>query len=149
MGEYMKNDEYKKLVSKYELKENKIKNALISFFVGGIIGFLAELFVFFLMERFNLDRKISSTILCIFIIAFASLLTALGKFDDFVSKVKMGIILPTTGFAHSMTSSALDYKKDGLISLGSNFFKLSGSVILYGVVGAFFLSLLKVIIWQL
>ena len=68
-------------------------------------------------------------------------------YNYLVAKTKMGLILPTTGFAHSIASSALDYKKDGVIALGSNFFKLAGSVILYGMVSAFFLALLKVIIY--
>ena len=54
--------------------------------------------------------------------------------------------MPTTGFAHSVASAALDYRNDGLITgLGSNFFKLAGSVILYGVISAFFLVIVKVI----
>ena len=45
-----------------------------------------------------------------------------------------------------MASSALEYKKDGLITgLGSNFFKLAGSVILYGIISAFILVIVKVI----
>jgi stage V sporulation protein AC len=46
-----------------------------------------------------------------------------------------------------MTSSAIDYKKDGFISgIGSNTFKLAGSVILYGTISAFILTIIKVII---
>ena len=47
------------------------------------------------------------------------------------------MIIPITGFAHSMMSAALEYKKEGLIyGIGSNMFKLAGSVIVYGVVSA-------------
>ena len=75
-----------------------------------------------------------------------STFTALGFFDNWVTKVKAGLIIPTTGFAHSITSSALDYKKEGLITgLGANFFKLAGSVLLYGIIAAFFLSIIGVI----
>lgn len=64
-----------------------------------------------------------------------------------MTKAKAGLLLPTTGFAHSVTSSALDYKKEGLITgLGSNFFKLAGSVILYGILAAFVMVIVKVII---
>ena len=42
----------------------------------------------------------------------------------------------------------MDYKKDGLITgLGANFFKLAGSVILYGIVSAFIFCMLKVIFY--
>ena len=46
-----------------------------------------------------------------------------------------------------MASSALEYKKDGLITgLGSNFFKLAGSVILYGIISAFILVIVRLIL---
>ena len=75
-----------------------------------------------------------------------SLGTALGFFDSWVTKCKAGLFLPTTGFAHSVTSAALDYRKDGFITgLGSSFFKLAGSVLLYGIISGFFLAILGVI----
>ncbi len=144
----MNKEEYKKLVGEFKPKEKRIKNFLTAFLVGGIIGILGELFVHFLMISFALSETISLTILAILIVFLGSLFTALGFFDNWVTKLKCGLIVPTTGFAHSVTSSALDYKKDGLITgLGANFFKLAGSVILYGIISSFFLVLLKVIIY--
>ena len=75
------------------------------------------------------------------------LFTALGIFDNWVTTCKCGLIIPTTGFAHSVSSSVLEYKKDGLITgLGSNFFKLAGSVILYGIISAFLLVIVRLVI---
>ena len=54
-------------------------------------------------------------------------------------KFKCGLIVPITGFAHSITSSALDYKNDGLITgLGGYLFRLAGCILLYGIIAAFF-----------
>ena len=59
----------------------------------------------------------------------------------------MGLIIPITGFAHSVQSAALDHKKEGLIyGLGSNIFNLAGSVILYGVLSAYFFGLIRFLI---
>ena len=143
----MNRKDYKKIVDKYTPKEDKLKNALTSFIVGGLIGLIGEFFIEILIKCYSFEREIASIWLCLTLILFGSLSTALSFFDDWVSKVKMGLILPTTGFAHSITSAALDYKKDGVISLGSNFFKLAGSVILYGIISAFFLGVLGVIIY--
>ena len=142
----MDKSEYAKLVKKLTPKENKFKNIWVSFLAGGLIGLIGELFIEVLINCYSIERDIASIWLCITIIFIGSLFTALSFFDTWVSKIKMGIILPTTGFSHSITSSALDYKKDGAITLGSNFFKLAGSVILYGMVSAFFLAIIKVII---
>lgn len=144
----MRKEEYQKLVSEYTPKENKWKNAAISFFVGGLVGFVAELVAMILQNSFGLEVMESYSWVCVIMIFFASFCTALGFFDNWVSKCKAGLFLPTTGFAHSVTSTALDYRRDGFITgLGSSFFKLAGSVILYGIISAFFLSILGVIIY--
>lgn len=144
----MKKEEYSALVKRLSPKEPKLKNAIVAFLVGGLVGFIGEVIVHILMESFGLSRVDSCAWLAFILILFASFMTAIGKFDDWVAKAKCGLIIPTTGFAHSVQSSALDYKKDGLITgIGSNVFKLAGSVILYGIVSAFFLVLLKVMFY--
>lgn len=144
----MNKDEYKKLVDRLTPKENKSKNAIIAFLVGGLVGLLAEVVAVVIMECFGISRVEAYQWTCLIVIFLACLLTALGFFDNWVTKAKAGLILPTTGFAHSVMSSALDYKRDGFITgIGANFFKLAGSVILYGMVSAFFFTILGVIIY--
>lgn len=144
----MNKDEYKKLVDRFTPKENKSKNGIIAFLVGGLVGVLAELIAVIIMNMFGVSRVEACQWTCLIVIFIASLFTAIGFFDNWVTKAKAGLILPTTGFAHSVISSALDYKKDGYITgIGANFFKLAGSVILYGMVSAFFLAILGVIIY--
>ena len=47
-----------------------------------------------------------------------------------------------------MTSAALEYKKEGFVlGIGANIFKLTGSVILYGVVSAYFFGLIRVLLF--
>ena len=143
----MNKEEYQKLVKKYEPKENKVENTVYAFLIGGLVGFIAEGLIILLMNIFNLSRLIAASWTCLIIIFASSLFTALGFFDNWMTKAKAGLLLPTTGFAHSVSSSALDYKKEGLITgLGSNFFKLAGSVILYGILSAFILVIVRVII---
>lgn len=141
----MDKEEYKKIVKKFSPKEPKLRNAVVAFLIGGSIGFLGEVIVNLLMKSFGISRVDSLAWLAFILILFATFMTAIGKFDNWVSKAKCGLIIPTTGFAHSIQSAAIDYKKDGLVTgIGSNVFKLAGSVILYGIVSAFFLVLLKV-----
>lgn len=143
----MNKDEYQKLVKKYEPNEDKLHNTIYAFLIGGTVGFLVEGIIVVLMNVYSLSRVEASTWTCLIVILAASLFTALGFFDNWMTKAKAGLLLPTTGFAHSVQSSALDYKKEGLITgLGSNFFKLAGSVILYGILSAFIFVMVKVII---
>ena len=142
----MNKDEYQKLVKEFTPKEKKLKNAVLAFLVGGAIGFIGQVVVAILTTSFSMEAKDAYVWLCISMIFISSLLTALGFFDNWVSKCKAGLFLPTTGFAHSVTSAALDYRKDGFITgLGANFFKLAGSVLLYGMLGGFFFGVLGVI----
>jgi len=143
----MNKEEYKALVKKITPKENKVQNAGIAFLVGGLIGIFGEIIVRILTINFDLPKDEACIWLSILVILLASIFTALGFFDSWVSKARAGLIIPISGFAHSITSSALDYKKDGLITgLGANVFKLAGSVILYSMLSAFFLCLVRVII---
>lgn len=143
----MNKDEYKKLVKKYEPREDKLHNTIYAFLIGGFVGFVAEGITQVIMNIWAIERVVASVWTCLIVIFAASLFTALGFFDNWMTKAKAGLLLPTTGFAHSVQSSALDYKKEGLITgLGSNFFKLAGSVILYGIISAFILVIVKVII---
>ncbi len=138
---------YQEIVDKYTPKEDILKNALISFFVGGLLGSLSELLLRGYTIIFNMPRKEAGVLVILTLITIASILTALGIFDVLVSKLKSALLIPITGFAHSMTSAALEYKNEGLVlGIGANIFKLAGTVILYGVVSVYFFGLLRLLI---
>ena len=68
-------------------------------------------------------------------------------FDVIVAKFKSALIIPITGFAHSITSAAIDYKNEGLVlGIGSNIFKLAGTVILYGEVSVYIFGLIRILL---
>ena len=143
----MEKKKYEQLVKQHQPEEHRIKNAVIAFLVGGFIGMLGELFIRFYSYYLEISRSDASVYMIVTLIFIASLLTALGVFDKLVGKAKCGLLIPITGFAHSMTSAAIDYKKEGPIyGIGMNIFKLAGSVILYGVVSAWFFGMLRYII---
>jgi len=145
-GETMK-DRYNEIVKKHTPKEDRLKNALITFFAGGIFGSLSELLLRLYMIWLNLPRKEAGIVVIITLIIIASLLTALGIFDVLVSKLKSALIIPITGFAHSMTSAALEYRKEGLVlGIGANIFKLAGTVILYGIVSTYIFGIIRILI---
>lgn len=140
----MNKERYKELIDETVAKEDKVKNGITAFLIGGLVGMLGQIIVSVLENKFNIIHKDATSIMIVILIFIASLLTALGVFDDLVSKAKAGLIVPITGFAHAMTSSMIDYKKEGLVTgIGSNAFKLTGSVILYGVVSAYVFGIVR------
>ena len=143
----MKNEMYDEIVKKYTPKEDVLKNAIITFLAGGAIGALSELLLVCYSTWLNIPRKESGVLVILTLIFISSILTACGVFDVCVSKLKSALIIPITGFAHSITSAALDYRKEGLVvGIGANIFKLAGTVILYGVVSVYIFGLLRLIL---
>ena len=139
----MNKERYKELTSKIVPEENKAKNGIIAFLTGGLIGFLGQVIVTILENNFNVAHKDATTVMIVILIFLASLFTAMGFFDNLVSKARAGLIVPITGFAHAMTSSMIDYKKEGLVTgIGANAFKLTGSI-LYGVVSAYVFGIVR------
>ena len=140
-------DKYNEIVKKYTPKEDILKNAILTFICGGIFGSLSEFLLRVYMLWLHIPRKEAGVVVILTLIIFASLFTALGFFDTWVSKLKSALIIPITGFAHSMTSAALEYRKEGLIlGIGANIFKLAGSVILYGIVSVYVFGLIRLLI---
>ena len=142
----METKKYQKIVDKHVPKENKAENLITAFIVGGLMGILANFLLELYGYLFHISTNQAGGYMLITFIFIACLLTGLGVFDNLVQKGKMGLVIPITGFAHSMQSAMLDYKKEGLVyGFGSNAFKLAGSVILYGVVSAYVFGLIRFI----
>ena len=142
----MKSIKYEVIANRHKPKETRIYNAFVAFVSGGILGMFAEAIIE-LFCMFNYSRTDAGTFMIVIFIFLGCFLTAIGVFDKLVNKFKCGLLIPITGFAHSMMSSALDYKREGPIyGLGSNIFKLTGSVLLYGIVSAWFFGTIRYII---
>ena len=138
---------YKKVVKSNSKKENIFINLFVSFLTGGLMGIIGAFIFKWLNEGIGLNASTSGMYLMIIIVVVSSILTGFGFFDKVVSFCKCGLIVPTTGFAHAMTSAAMDNRSEGLIKgIGSNIFKLTGSIILYGLLSAFIFALLKGVI---
>lgn len=143
----MRNTRYNKIADKHKAYENRGWNAFWAFLSGGVIGLLGEGIIEVLCTNFSMSRTDASGIMIVIFIFLACLFTALGFFDRLVHKFRCGLLIPITGFAHSMMSSSLDYKGEGLVyGIGSNMFKLAGSVIVYGVVSAWLFGLIRYLI---
>ena len=96
---------------------------------------------------FHISQSQASTYMIITLIFLACLCTALGFFDKWVTFARCGLLIPITGFAHSMQSASLEYKAEGLVyGIGSNAFKLAGTVIVYGVVSAWSFGMIRLLI---
>ncbi|MGE5455777.1 MAG: SpoVA/SpoVAEb family sporulation membrane protein [Ignavibacteriales bacterium] len=144
----MDKSKYKELVDRKTPKENILYNAMIAFFIGGIMGIIGQFFIDIYSFLFHISSTEASIFMIITLIFLGCLLTCLGFFDKWVNFAKCGLIIPITGFAHAMMSAALEYRKEGLVTgIGANMLKLAGSVIIYGVVSAYFFGTLRLLMF--
>ena len=140
----MEKQKYQELIEKHKPKENKTKNMIYAFFIGGLVGLIGQILVTFYSSFSQISKDEAASLMMVTIIFLSCLFTAIGFFDKWVSKAGAGLFIPISGFAHATTSSALEYKKEGFVmGIGSNIFKLSGSVILYGVMAAYVFGIIR------
>ena len=140
----MDNKKYKRLTKKYLPKKLNFKNLLYAFVSGGLFGLFGQILIKVYSMAPTISNIEAGNLMMVTLIFLASLFTGLGFFDNLIDLFKAGIIIPITGFAHSTTASAMEYRKEGLTSgIGANIFKLSGSVILYGIVSAYLFGIIR------
>lgn len=140
----MKTNQYESTIKKHEIKPNYLKNAMCAFFFGGLICFIGQTINWIYLFLFEIDDKTSTTYMIVTMILISSILTGFGIYDKFGQVAKAGAFIPITGFANSLTSSALEGKSEGIVlGIASNMFKLAGAVIVVAVVSAFIFGIIR------
>ena len=130
-----------KRIDENSKEKHKFKKALLAFFFGGIIGLFAQGLFYMYKDIFNIVEDTSSLLTSATVIFIAFLLTGFGIFDKLANIAYAGALIPISGFANSITSSALEGKSEGLIfGIGGKLFSLIGSVCTYGIVSSIFLG---------
>lgn len=140
----MEKQVYKKIVDRHKPTEDRLMNAIVAFIVGGAIGVIGQLLIEFYSSWLDIPTQDATSFMIVTLVFVSCLFTALGFFDKWVTFAKCGLIIPITGFAHSVMSSGMEYRNEGPIyGVGANIFKLAGSVILYGIVAAWFFGMIR------
>ena len=122
------------------------QNLLKAFLVGGTICAIGQAVTYFYIIFFDFTEQTAGNPTVATMILFAMLLTGFGLYRKLGQFAGAGSAVPVTGFGNAVISAAIEHKSEGLVlGVGSNMFKLAGSVILFGVVSAFFVALVKLI----
>lgn len=138
--------EYQQIANKYKPKPKVFKNCLKAFLVGGFICFIGQCLSKF-YTFLGLDPNTSSNATVATLVFLACLLTGFGVYDTIAQWAGAGTAVPVTGFANSIASAALEHKSEGwVLGVGGNMFKVAGAVITFGVVSAFLVSLIRMIV---
>jgi len=121
-----------------------------AFFFGGLVCFFGEVLFWIYVNIFDNTKEIASTYMIVTMILVTSILTGLGIYDKFGQISKAGGFVPITGFANSLTASALEGKSEGIVlGIAANMFKLAGTVIVFAVVSGFVFGLIRYFLLEL
>jgi stage V sporulation protein AC len=141
---------YQKIADKHETKRPVGKNCLKAFIIGGLVCTFGQLIQNGYIYYFDFTEKTAGDPTVATLVLLASLLTGFGVYDRFGHFAGAGSAVPVTGFANAMASAAIEHRTEGyVLGVGSNMFKLAGSVIVFGVFAAFVIVLIKMIFFQL
>ncbi len=143
----MNTSQYNEIAEDLKPQKQVGKHCLSAFIYDGIIGAVGQGILEFYMYIFDVSEKEATPMMIITIVLAAAILTGLGIYDRIGKKAGAGTFIPITGFANSMTSSALEAKSEGLVTgIGANMFKLGGTVITFGIVASFVLGGIRYVI---
>ncbi|TKD69914.1 stage V sporulation protein AC [Pseudalkalibacillus hwajinpoensis] len=139
-------NQYKENIKSYQPKPPYVLNALKAFVVGGLICMLGQVIQNFYMNVFDFSKETAGNPTVATLILFAALLTAFGWYDKLGQFAGAGSAVPVTGFANSITSAALEHRSEGIVlGIATNMFKLAGSVIVFGVVAAYIVGMIRMV----
>ncbi|MBE6130885.1 MAG: SpoVA/SpoVAEb family sporulation membrane protein [Erysipelotrichaceae bacterium] len=137
----MKNKIYNQILDNEQIKRPIIKNSIKAFIIGGLICAFGELLIMLFNKGFKLDLDTSKMLMSFVLVLITAILTGFGVFDKIGEVAGAGTIVPITGFANSLTASALESKSEGIITgILTNMFKLAGAVIATAIISAFIIG---------
>ena len=130
-----RNKRYNSYVDSKKPKTRNFPTLIYAYIIGGFICMIGQGIQDTLLAIFP-SMSVESAVawMLIILIFIASLLTGLGLYDRIGVFAGAGSIVPITGFSNSITSPAMEFKKEGIIfGLCVKMFTVAGPVIVNGV----------------
>ena len=124
--------EYSEMSKKASPNSRSWVNVPVAFLIGGAICTLGEIFLN-ILTKFGCAKESAGAWASIILILLSAILTGFGLYEKIAKHAGAGTLVPITGFANAVVSSALESKSEGFIlGVGAKIFTIAGPVILYG-----------------
>lgn len=124
--------QYSEMVKQASPNSPIFMDCIKTFFSGGIICTIGQLLLN-LYTGMDISEKDAALWVSITLIGLSALLTALGIYEKLGKFCGAGTIVPITGFANSVVSPAIEFKKEGMVfGMAAKMFIVAGPVIVYG-----------------
>lgn len=137
----MQAKEYEKYVKKMTPTHNLWLQMAKAFLVGGLICVLGQFIVNYCTNELGLDKDTAGSWCSLSLVLLSVVLTGFNLFSKLAKWGGAGALVPITGFANSVASPAIEYKKEGWVfGVGCKIFTIAGPVILYGIFSSWVLG---------
>lgn len=142
----LKEIKYNEYVKEKTPTHNLPKNVFNAFLVGGIICSIGQAFTN-LYISLGASKELASSYTTLSLIFLSTLSTGLNLYSKLTNFAGAGSVVPITGFANSVVSAAIEYKKEGhVFGIGCHMFIIAGPVILYGTLSSWILGVIYYIL---
>lgn len=123
---------YRKFADAHAPSSTLAKDCIMAFISGGLVCVIGQ-GVGDMAKALGVSSDNVKIVVPVALVFLACLLTGFGVFDKLASKAKSGLLVPITGFANAVCSSAIDAKSEGFIfGVGAKMLTIAGPVIVYG-----------------
>lgn len=125
---------YQQHVKEKMPRSKTLSQCVRAFVSGGIICSIGQAVRCFGEKILALDSEGTAAFTAIVMVFLGATLTGFGVYDKIGKWSGAGSIVPITGFANSIVSPAMEFKREGLIlGTAAKMFTIAGPVLVYGI----------------
>ena len=134
---------YAQLVERFAPRSEMGVGLFRAFWIGGTICAIGQVIMDLYTNWLQLGMQAASTATSITLVFLSALLTGIGVYDRIGKYAGAGSIVPITGFANSVVSPAMEFRREGLVmGVGAKLFTLAGPVLVYGICSSILVGLI-------
>ena len=139
--------DYQRRVNEKMPKSKTFLQCVRAFISGGIICCIGQLIHDFAKLVLNFSESNVAAFTGIVLVFLGATLTGIGVYDNIGSWAGAGSVVPITGFANSIVSPAMEFKREGyVLGLGAKMFSIAGPVLVYGISASVLVGLIACLI---
>ena len=136
--------EYQEYVKQKSKKSPIVKDTILAFLIGGAICVMGQL-IRNGWTAYGLAAEDAATATSVSLIFLSVLLTALNLYNKLGRYGGAGTLLPITGFANAVSSPAIDFRAEGIVTgMAAKMFLVAGPVIVFGTTAS---AVYGVVLW--
>ena len=125
--------QYSEMVKQASPNSPVFMDCIRAFLSGGFICAVGQFLLDF-YKGMDIGEKDAAMWVSITLIGLSAMLTALGIYEKLGKFCGAGTIVPITGFANSVVSPAIEFKKEGMVfGMAAKMFIVAGPIIVFGV----------------